>query len=108
MYVMTGKQSRPLLCILISNTSMPRVFIPPSLKFLAASASFVDIEARSVREIIDRLDETFPGISERLREGEALKSGLAVSIDGKVATLGLYQRVDHAREVHFVLAIGGG
>lgn len=87
---------------------MPRVFIPPSLKSLAANVSFVDIEARSVREIINRLDEVFPGIGERLREGDALKSGLAVSIDGKVATLGLYQRLEHAREVHFVLAIGGG
>lgn len=87
---------------------MPRVFIPPSLKPFADGASFVDIEARSVRGLIEQLDERFPGMKSRLCDGDSLKSGLAVSVDGQVATLGFYQRIEAAREVHFVLAIGGG
>ncbi len=87
---------------------MPRVFIPPSLKPFSNGTAFVDIEARSVRALVERLDELFPGLKSRLTDGDSLKAGLAVSIDGQVATMGLYQRFADAREVHFVLAIGGG
>lgn len=87
---------------------MTRAYIPQSLKPLCGGTSFVDIEARTVRGLIERLDEAFPGIADRLRDGDGLKSGLAVSVDGRVAPLGLYQKIEDAAEVHFVLAIGGG
>ncbi len=87
---------------------MPRVFIPSALKSITGGVGFVDLDARTVRGVVEQLDAAFPGIASRLQDGDSLKSGLAVSIDGQIATLGLFQKVETAREVHFVLAIGGG
>lgn len=86
---------------------MPRVFVSPALKSLIPASS-VDVEARTVRGVIEQLESLYPGVRDRLCTDEALKSGLAVSVDGQVASLGLYQKVGPDSEIHFVLAIGGG
>jgi molybdopterin synthase sulfur carrier subunit len=68
----------------------------------------VELEGRNVRQVIDRLDELYPGIKDRLVEEGQLRSNLAVAIDGEVARLGLLEKVAESSEVHFVPAIGGG
>ena len=87
---------------------MPRVFIPPLLRSLAGGASEVDVEGSSVRQVIAALDERFPGIRERLCEGDQLRPGLAVAVDGRMSSIGLLQKVGPESEVHFLPAIGGG
>jgi molybdopterin synthase sulfur carrier subunit len=66
------------------------------------------VEARTVRQLINALDEQFPGIRDRLIEDNQVRSNLAVSIDGEVARMGLLERVGENSEVHFVPAISGG
>ncbi len=66
------------------------------------------VEARNVRQLINALEEQFPGIRERLIEDNQVRSNLAVSIDGEVARMGLLERVGESSEVHFVPAISGG
>jgi len=66
------------------------------------------VEARNVRQLINGLEEQFPGIRERLIEDNQVRSNLAVSIDGEVARMGLLERVGENSEVHFVPAISGG
>jgi molybdopterin synthase sulfur carrier subunit len=68
----------------------------------------VELEGRNVRQVIDQLDELYPGIKDRLVEEGQLRSNLAVAIDGEVARLGLLEKVAESSEVHFVPAIGGG
>jgi molybdopterin synthase sulfur carrier subunit len=68
----------------------------------------VDVEAANIRQVLDRLDEIYPGLKERLVEDGQIRSNLAVAIDGEVARLGLMERVSPTSEVHFVPAIGGG
>ena len=87
---------------------MATVYIPTMLLPLTGGLKQVDLEGRSVRQIIDGLDELYPGIKERLVEDGQIRSNLAVAIDGDLARMGLLERVQDASEIHFVPAIGGG
>ena len=87
---------------------MPRVFIPPLLKPLTAGEEIVEVEAKNVRQVIEELENRFPGIREKLCEEDELKPGLTVAVDGNVSSLGLLQKVSDDSEVHFLPAIGGG
>ena len=61
-----------------------------------------------MRRVIDRLEELYPGIKDRLVEEGGIRPNLAVAIDGEVARMGLLEKVGENSEVHFVPAIGGG
>ena len=87
---------------------MPVVWIPPPLRRLTNDQETVRVAGNSVKEVIDQLETQFPGMKERLCDGDALRPGLAVVIDTQVSRAGLSQQVDEASEVHFVPAIGGG
>ena len=87
---------------------MVTVFIPTMLLAVTGGVKHVDLEGRNVRQVIDRLDELYPGIKDRLVEDGQIRPNLAVAIDGEVARMGLLQKVGEESEVHFVPAIGGG
>jgi molybdopterin converting factor small subunit len=84
------------------------VFIPTMLQSLTGGVKQVDIEAANVRQIVDRLDELYPGIKARLVEEGRLRPNLAVAVDGEVGRMGLLEKVGGNVEVHFIPAIGGG
>ena len=87
---------------------MPHVFIPPTLRPLTAGQSELEIPGSTVRQIVDELDARFPGVRERLCDGDDLQPGLSVAIDGHVSSVGLLAKVQPGSEVHFLPAIGGG
>lgn len=87
---------------------MPRVFIPPLLKKITGPVDQVDIDGTTVRQIIENLELKFPGVKDRLCDGDSLKPGLAVAIDSHITNKGLFAKVPADSEVHFVTAIGGG
>jgi molybdopterin synthase sulfur carrier subunit len=87
---------------------MATVFIPTMLQPMAGGVKQIDVEANNVRQVIDKLDQLYPGMKERLVEDNKIRSNLAVAIDGDVARMGLLERVGENSEVHFVPAIGGG
>lgn len=87
---------------------MPKVFVPTMLQSATGGVKQVDVEARNVRQVIEQLEEMFPGIAGRLMEDGEIRSNLAVDVDGEVARMGLMQRVGKTSEIHFVPAIGGG
>ena len=87
---------------------MVTVFIPTMLLSVTGGVKHVDLEGRNVRQVIDRLDELYPGMKDRLVEDGQIRPNLAVAIDGEVARMGLLQKVGEESEVHFVPAIGGG
>lgn len=68
----------------------------------------MDVRGETVRQLVAELDGLHPGLRERLCEGDSLKPGLTVAVDGKVNTLGMIQKVAPGSEVHFLPAIGGG
>jgi molybdopterin synthase sulfur carrier subunit len=87
---------------------MPRIFIPAQLRELTGGTMQVDVEARTLRQVMAALDEKFPGIGARLCQGDSLVPGVAVSIDGVMGSRSLLTRVGPASEIHFLPAIGGG
>lgn len=87
---------------------MATIFIPSMLQSLTGGAKRVDCDARNIRQVIERLEELYPGIKDRLVENGELRPNLAVAIDGDVAIMGMLEKVGENSEVHFVPAIGGG
>jgi sulfur-carrier protein len=87
---------------------MPQVFIPPLLRQLTHGAAEVRVDARTVADAVDELERQFPGVRERLLVDGELMPGMAVSVDGRISSLGLLQRVEPESELHFLPAIGGG
>ena len=61
-----------------------------------------------MRQVIDNLDEAWPGIRERLVEQGRLRPHISVAVDGEVTPMGLLEPVGSASEVHFIAAIKGG
>ena len=87
---------------------MATVFIPTMLQKMTGGIKQVDLEAKNVRQIIEELERLYPGIKDRLVEDGAIRSNLAVAIDGEITRMGLLEKVGENSEVHFVPAIGGG
>ena len=87
---------------------MPLVFIPPQMRDLTAGASQVEVAGASVREVVEALEASFPGIRGRICAGEELAPSLQISIDHVMSTRGLRAKVQPSSEVHFLPAIGGG
>ena len=87
---------------------MAKIFIPTMLQSLTAGVKQVDLDARNVRQIIERLEELYPGMKDRLVEDGEIRPNLAIAIDGDVAIMGMLEKVEEDSEVHFVPAIGGG
>jgi molybdopterin synthase sulfur carrier subunit len=98
----TGLQKR------LEESLVPIVYVPPQLKMLTGGAETVAVDCRNVRGAIAKLDEQFPGVKERLCQGDELRPGVSVSVNGRISSLGLYQKVQPQDEVHFIPAIGGG
>lgn len=87
---------------------MPKAFIPPSLRDLTGDQVVVTVSGSTVRQVIDALDQQFPGIKSRLCVEEALRPGLMVAVGSRFAPEGLRARVHPDDEVHFLPALGGG
>lgn len=87
---------------------MVDVFIPSALRRLTGGAARVPANGRTVGELVADLDAQFPGLRDRLCEGDRLRPGLAVVVGAAVEPRGLLAEVPDGAEVHFVQAVGGG
>lgn len=84
------------------------MYIPALLQPLTGGNASVTVEGASVRQVIDRLEENWPGLSERLLENGRLRPNISVAVDGEISPLGVLEPVSPSSEVHFVTAIKGG
>ncbi|MDE2932855.1 MAG: MoaD/ThiS family protein [Chloroflexota bacterium] len=88
---------------------MATVFIPSLLEGLTGGARTVEVSGRNLRQVINALDERYPGMKERLLDEDgALIPEIMAAIDGETNHLGLLQPVTDTTEIQFVPAIGGG
>ena len=87
---------------------MAKIFIPTMLQSLTAGVKQVDLDARNVRQVIEQLEDLYPGMKDRLVEDGEIRPNLAIAINGDVAIMGMLEKVGENSEVHFVPAIGGG
>lgn len=87
---------------------MPTVFIPAQMRALTDGLTQLEIEADTLRQIIDQLEERFPGIRQRLCDGEQLAPTLQLAVDSSMGSRSMRTAVGDAREVHFLPVVGGG
>ncbi len=87
---------------------MPVLYIPALLQDLTGGQQQVELPGESVRQVIDNLEKRYPGVKERLLEGDRLRPSIAVAVDGEISPLRLRQRLLESSVVHFLPAISGG
>ena len=87
---------------------MPIVYVPTQLTALTGGVETLAVDCGNIRSVIATLDQQFPGVRDRLCLDDELRPGLSVSVNGRISSLGLYQKVQPQDEVHFIPAIGGG
>ena len=88
--------------------NLPTVFIPTLLQTLTGGRSSVEVDGATVRQVIDNLEQAWPGIRERLVDRGKLRPNLSVAVDGEITPMGLLEPVAPSSEVHFIAAIKGG
>ncbi len=87
---------------------MPSLFIPSPIRDLTGGKISVAVAGSSVREAIENLEAEYPGVKERLCEGEKIRPNISVMVDGQVSHLKMREKLEENSEVHFVIAISGG
>jgi len=87
---------------------MPTLWIPAPLRDLTQGKTSVAVTGSSMREAIESLEAQYPGIKERLCEGDKVRPNISVMVDGHVSHLKMREKLTEASEVHFVIAISGG
>jgi molybdopterin synthase sulfur carrier subunit len=87
---------------------MAVVWIPSLLRDLTGGQGQVEVAGKTVREVIEALDDAYPGLKARLCDGDRLDPTISVSVDGKIAPLRLLAPVGEESEVHFLPAVAGG
>lgn len=87
---------------------MPVVWIPPLLRNLSRGQERLEVTGATVREVIEQLEQNYPGMRDRLLENGNIKPGINVIVDGTVSRKGLRHRLAESSEVHFLPAISGG
>lgn len=87
---------------------MPTIFIPAPLRELTQGKISVVVSGSSVREAIESLEAKYPGVKDRLCEGEKVRPNISVMVDGQTSHLKMRERLEEESEVHFVIAISGG
>jgi len=87
---------------------MPIAWIPPHVRDLTGSLDRIQTGGATIAQAVDELNKMYPGLRDRLCDGDRLKPGWAVVVNTEVARLGLLTPLGPEDEVHFVPAIGGG
>ncbi len=87
---------------------MATVFIPAQWRDLTGDVAQLSLAGATLGEIAVALEARFPGIRTRLCDDGGIAAGLAVSVDGAIASRGLRSPVGTDSEIHILPAIGGG
>ena len=87
---------------------MPTIYIPAPIRSLTQGKVSVVVSGSSVREAIESLEAEYPGVKERLCEGDKVRANISVMVDGQTSHLKMREPLDDDSEVHFLIAISGG
>ena len=87
---------------------MPVVWIPALLLPLSEGRQKVNVPGVTIRQVINNLERQYPGISERLLDGDRLRPNISVVVDGFISQDKLRHKLKDHSEVQFIPAISGG
>ena len=68
----------------------------------------VQVLGATVRQIVNNLDQEYPGMKDVLCINNEIDPAIAVVIDGETSNLGMLDKVNENSEVHFIPAMAGG
>ena len=90
--------------------AMAEIRIPPVLRGEAGGNRSLSVEARTVREALDRLVEQYPALRSRVLDGESVPTFLNVFVDGEDVRLGsgLATEVGAGSTILLLPAVAGG
>lgn len=78
------------------------------MRDLTRGESRVTVPGTTIRQVINNLEAVYPGIRERICNGEDLDPTIAIAVDGELSELGMLQPVREQSEIHFLPAVSGG
>lgn len=86
------------------------VKIPSPLRTLTAGAATVDCAPGTIREVIDQLDASYPGLRDRLCQDGELRRFVNVFVGGEDVrfTKGIATVASDGQEVTILPAVAGG
>jgi molybdopterin converting factor small subunit len=87
---------------------MPNVHIPAAMRSLTGGQAEVAVAGKTLAEVIDALEERYPGLKSRMTEGNKLRRGLAAFVNDQSPNAGLQTAVGPEDEIYFAPAIAGG
>jgi molybdopterin synthase sulfur carrier subunit len=87
---------------------MPVVWIPALLRDMTGGEAAVTVPGETVGQVIDRLEERYPGMKGRLCRGGRLRPNIALVVDSEVSGSGLRHRLMETSEICFLPALSGG
>ena len=85
-----------------------RVWVPAVHRDLTGGAEVIEATGGDVRSVLLALEGRFPGLWARLVEGDKLRPGIVVAVNGEVSPSGIRQRLSRASEIHILRAAAGG
>ena len=81
---------------------MVKVKLWGTLRQLSDGQSEVEVEARTFKEVLDRLQETYPGLAPQIRRG------VSMSLDGVIYREAWFQEIGPGSEVVLMPFMQGG
>ncbi len=81
---------------------MLKVVLSGSLKTAAGGRQDLEIEARTIRQLLAALEDRLPGLADHLEQG------VAVSIDGQIFRDDLYREIPDGAEVFVLPRLAAG
>lgn len=78
------------------------------MRDLTGRQETIKVPGKTVGQVIAALDAAYPGIRDRVCEGDRIGPAVAVSVDGRIAQLELFESVGEQSEIRFLPALSGG
>jgi len=87
---------------------MALIWIPPVMRSLTDGKDSIRVQGATVGEALANLDALYPGVRDRLCEGDDLKPFVVAVVDGEASGMGLRQSIEENSEVTFLPVMEGG
>ena len=87
---------------------MAEVWMSTRMQRFSGGRERVQVLGATVRQIVNNLDQEYPGMKDVLCINNEIDPAIAVVIDGATSNLGMLDKVNENSEVHFIPAMAGG
>ena len=87
---------------------MADVWIPALLRDLTDGQARVTAPGETVRQVIEHLEQSYPGVESRLCKDGRLPPNISAVVDGQVSLHRLRHRLNESSEIHYLPAMSGG